>query len=85
METATHTEDYAYSRGEEVLAHLAGTEVYHVQGGGPLGPACIPAWTIGEVMGARCPDGRHAYLLRFPHDEGECLCWVSESSIEGVC
>ena len=85
MTTASQPGQYAYARGEEVVARLAGKDVYHVQGGGHLGEACVPGWTIGKIMSKRRRHARPSYLLWFRHDDCDCFCWVNESSIDGVC
>ena len=85
MTTIARAPRYAFARGEEVLARLTGTEPYHVQGGGPLSPACIPSWTIGRIVAAGRRQRGAAYLLRFQHDDAECVCWIDESAIDGVC
>ncbi|MHB8376919.1 MAG: hypothetical protein ACYDEB_08180 [Dehalococcoidia bacterium] len=75
---------FAYARGEEVLASLAGVDVHHMQGGGRLAPACVPPWMIGTIIGARRSGAVPAYLLRFLHDDCDCVCWVDEAAIEGT-
>lgn len=85
MTTMARAQRYAFARGEEVVARLCGVEPYHLQGGGPLGVGCTPSWTIGRIIAARTQGGRPAYLLRFRHDDGECVCWIDESAIDGVC
>lgn len=85
MNVAPRRRHYAYARGEEVLAHLSQARVYHVRGGGQLSEACVPPWTIGRIIGTRRPAGEPAYLLAFPHDDSDCVCWVAETAIEGVC
>jgi len=85
MEAASEPGQYAYARGEEVIARLSGTDVYHVQGGGQLSEACVPNWTIAQIVSARRRRTCATYLVRFRHDECECFVWVSESSIDGVC
>jgi hypothetical protein len=85
MTTAARAHGYAFTRGEEVVARLAGVRPYHLQGGGPLSPACIPSWTIGSIVAAGRRRRRAAYLLRFRHDDGDCMCWIDESAIDGVC
>ena len=85
MEIAPGPGRYAYARGEEVIARLSGADVYHVQGGGHLSEACVPGWTIGKIVSAQRGRAGTAYLLRFKHDGCDCLCWVSETSIDGIC
>jgi hypothetical protein len=85
MNVEARPQSFAYARGEEVLAHLARAQVYHIQGGGRLSDACRPSWTIAKVIGTRAGGRQPRYLLAFQHDGSECMCWVREGAIEGVC
>jgi hypothetical protein len=77
---------FAYARGEEVVVRLRRARVFHLEGGGGLSAACVPSWTIGYVMATRRDGrGRASYLVRFSHDGSDCVCWVRERAIEGVC
>lgn len=82
----TAARSFAYARGEEVIAHLRRAPVYSIEHGGRIGRACVPRWTIACVMAcASDARGHRRYLLRFAHDGADCVCWVGERAIEGVC
>jgi hypothetical protein len=85
MTMAAQVPGYAFARGEEVVVRLRGAAPYHVRGGGPLSSACTPSWTIGRILAARRRRHRPAYLLQVRHDDSDCVCWIDESAIDGIC
>jgi hypothetical protein len=83
METAT-SKSHLYKPGDEVVLELAGVDAYNVERGAPVHAACLPAWTIGVVLGSRIVDGAAAFVLRIEHDGCACVCTVDARAIDGL-
>jgi hypothetical protein len=86
MTSASHdvAGDFAYAIGEEVVAHLCGTEVFSLEHAAPLPAAFRPEWTIATVMERTTDDGERHYALRLRLRGYRCVATVPESAIEGV-
>ncbi len=75
---------FGYQPGEEVVADIAGAEVYAVDEGAALAAAFVPRWTIGRIVSCVRRDERPAYVLAFEHHGSRCVCIADESAIVGV-
>jgi len=75
---------FGYRPGEEVVADMAGVEVFDVEYGAALAAACLPAWTIGRIVSCVRREERPAYVLAFEHHGSSCVCIADESAIAGV-
>lgn len=75
---------FGFEPGEEVVADIAGAEVFAVDEGAALAAAFVPPWTIGRIV-SRVRRGRQpAYVLAFEHHGSRCVCIADESAIAGV-
>jgi hypothetical protein len=83
METATAL-DHLYKPGDEVVVELHGVDAYNLERGAPVHSACLPAWTIGIVLGQRIVECVPVYVLRIEHDGCACVCTADASAIDGL-
>jgi hypothetical protein len=75
---------FGYRPGEEVVAEIAGVEVFAVDQGAALAPPFAPDWTIGRIVSCVRRAQRPAYVLSFEHAGARCVCVADESAIAGV-
>jgi hypothetical protein len=82
MPAATSPVELGYTVGDEVVVRLMGVAVLRLDSGESACPACLPAWTIGTVVG-RTLRGGARYAVRFDHEGTRCLCNVTAAAIDG--
>ena len=75
---------FGYQPGEEVVAEIAGAEVFAVDEGAALAPPFVPPWTIGRIVSCVRRGRQPAYVLAFEHRGSRCVCIADESAIAGV-
>ena len=75
---------FGYALGEEVVADMAGVEIFAIECGATLAAGCAPAWTIGLIVCCVRRADHPAYVLAFEHHGSRCLCIADESAIDGV-
>jgi hypothetical protein len=75
---------FGYQPGEEVVADMAGVEVFAVDEGAALAAPFVPSWTIGRIVSCVRRDRRPAYVVSFEHHGSRCVCIADESAIAGV-
>ncbi len=75
---------FGYQPGEEVVAEIAGAEVYAVDVGAALTASFVPPWTIGRIVCCVRRGQQPAYVLAFEHHGSRCVCIADESAIAGV-
>jgi hypothetical protein len=84
MTVANQIEQFTYAVGEEVVCTLAHGEAIDLGRGTPLAATCVPAWTIGVIVGHAPREGAASYVVRFRHHDATCLAVVGEEQIEGT-
>jgi hypothetical protein len=75
---------FGYQPGEEVVADIAGAEVFAVDEGAALAAAFVPPWTIGRIVSRVRRGQRPAYVLAFEHYGARCVCVADETAIAGL-
>ena len=75
---------FGFRPGEEVVADIAGAEVFALDYGAALASPFVPSWTIGRIVSCVRREQRPAYVLAFEHEGAHCVCIADESAIAGL-